>query len=230
MKKQTIKLCCTLVGAVSLMNTTSLFADIIIGTGNITENGPENTGPYSVTTTSTTGAALGTFETFCLNYAVNANLGSTYSYQMGTVIHPNAGDGYVTPNYSYVTLGTAWLYSQFRDNAFGLQTAPNEGLALAIWYLQHDAHGTDTGTAAGTSGYYINLADAAVGAGNVATDANGMYGVYAMSLTTGAADTAGFAQPQLAIVPEPTTFLAGGLLLLPFAISGVRMIRRNRMA
>ena len=33
-----------------------------------------------------------------------------------------------------------------------------------------------------------------------------------------------------AVVPEPTTYLAGALLLLPFGVSTLRRLRRNRQA
>jgi hypothetical protein len=35
---------------------------------------------------------------------------------------------------------------------------------------------------------------------------------------------------SLALVPEPTTFIAGALLLLPFAASTIRFIRKTRTA
>ena len=50
-------------------------------------------------------------------------------------------------------------------------------------------------------------------------------------------DGSGSAQPafwvddiSLVAVPEPTTIIAGALLLLPFGASTLRILRRNRMA
>ena len=46
-------------------------------------------------------------------------------------------------------------------------------------------------------------------------------------LTSG---TQGFFGPNLSTVPEPTTMIAGALLLLPFGASTLRMLRKNRTA
>jgi hypothetical protein len=40
----------------------------------------------------------------------------------------------------------------------------------------------------------------------------------------------GFFGPNLSAVPEPTTVIAGALLLLPFGASTLRMLRKNRTA
>ena len=59
-------------------------------------------------------------------------------------------------------------------------------------------------------------------------DANGLYGVYALNVTY---PNGGPAQDQLALVPvpvpEPTTIIAGVLLLLPFAVSTIRRSRKS---
>lgn len=60
-----------------------------------------------------------------------------------------------------------------------------------------------------------------------AADANGVYGVAALNLYT---SSGARAQDQLVIVPEPTTVIAGALLLLPFGASTLRLFCRNRTA
>ena len=58
-------------------------------------------------------------------------------------------------------------------------------------------------------------------------DANGAYGVVALNLT----DKQGnYYQSQLGMVPEPSTVVAGALLLLPFGVSTVRILRKSRAA
>jgi hypothetical protein len=42
--------------------------------------------------------------------------------------------------------------------------------------------------------------------------------------------TPGNVQFDLESVPEPTTMIAGALLLLPFGASTIRILRRNRTA
>ena len=53
---------------------------------------------------------------------------------------------------------------------------------------------------------------------------DGAFGVEALNLQDGTL------QPQLIQVPEPTTIIAGALLLLPFGLSTLRTFRKNRVA
>jgi hypothetical protein len=86
----------------------------------------------------------------------------------------------------------------------------------------------------GTS--YYTLAKSGTGTSDTTVFNNslGAYGVIAMNLFTGGNDTPANpgspAQDQLALVPEPTTMLAGALLLFPFGASTLRILRKNRAA
>ena len=55
----------------------------------------------------------------------------------------------------------------------------------------------------------------------------GAYGVFALTLTDA---NRGYAQPILGMVPEPSTVVAGVLLLLPFGVSTVRILRKDKVS
>lgn len=136
-----------------------------------------------------------------------------------------------------ISKATAWLYSQFRAgtlsaataNAFQMNDAGGNALQAAIWWLEQEANGANN--------YLVTAAVAATGAGTAANaqtiNANGAYGVWVLNLYNGPANGGPpdyRNQDMLAMVPEPTTVLAGALLLLPFAASTLRRVRRNRTA
>ena len=154
------------------------------------------------------------FHTFCVELGQYINVGNTYSYQIA-----NASDGGVngpTP----VTLGTAWLYSSFRNgNLSGYVSTYDQQTQLqnTFWYLQGET------TDASGVGNWLNLAQLALPGKNLFADANGAYGVNVWNLY----DANGVeCQSQLGItaVPEPTTALAGAmaLLFLPWALLSTR--------
>ena len=102
-----------------------------------------------------------------------------------------------------ISLGTAWLFSQFHagtltlDNGtgsyFDANRSANAGeLQLAIWYLEDESGGVDNG--------YVTLAETALGLteSQIKADASGAYGVVALNLF----NMDGAAQDQLAVVPE----------------------------
>jgi hypothetical protein len=234
---------CALVGAVSMMKTPGLFA-AIIGTGSIYLTAPNDVatgdvnGPYIIATTTTaSGPALGTYDTFCIGTTIDVSPNTTYSYQLGTDVQPYAG-GY-PGGYSYVSLGTAWLYSQYRAGAIGDHSASgpvndpvNDDLQAAIWYFQgEDPRISDPNFDPAMNSFVI-LADGKLG-GTVGDNDPGAYGVYALNLYEGGSGT--YAQPQLALVPqlssvpEPSTYgpLAGAGLLL---VALRRQLRRNKSA
>jgi len=53
---------------------------------------------------------------------------------------------------------------------------------------------------------------------------------YAYIGNTGAASSGSVDIYSITVVPEPTTMIAGALLLLPFGVSTLRMLRKNRTA
>jgi hypothetical protein len=124
-------------------------------------------------------------------------------------------------------MGTAWLYSQFRAGTLagyssGL-TATAGQLQNAIWWLEGEITADQS-----ANPFITQIPNAAWRAYNSGTDANGAFGVVALNLTY---PNGGRAQDQLALVPvpvpEPTTIIAGALLLLPFAVSTFRRSRKS---
>jgi hypothetical protein len=234
------------VGLAGMMAVPSVFAGFD-GTVTLTQ-GSYSYGNGGEFTAATSG--LGTFQTFCIEYNEEFGPGNSYSYRINTgAVAGGSGvdatDPYTTLPMDNISIGTAWLYSQFRAgtlaNYFTANHQQNAGnLQDAIWYLEGELTSLAFNGADGT--YYYNLAKQYAGTGNltdaqVQADSNGAYGVVALNLFDGAYSTTvqgangksyQVNQDQLAIVPEPTTMIAGILLLLPFGASTLRVLRRNR--
>lgn len=134
------------------------------------------------------------FDTFCLEYNEHFTPGNTYDYTLSN----NAIGGDVASGSDPISMGTAWLYSQFASGTlagyFGGTTAQHKAnalqLQLAVWYLEDEttisaftsAHGTYT---PGSGNAFLNLALAQFG--NLAgakADANGAFGVQVLNLTS----------------------------------------------
>lgn len=188
-------------------------------------------------------SANGTFYTYCLSIATTFVPGTTYNYAFSSSI-----DAVVPPVVpTYITEGTAYMYSQFlQGNAFygaNLNATTLNDVQATIWYLQGLL--VDSSGNYGTGGMIdpennanlsslINaiLPTLSADTGGLSTtqlesNGNGAYGVVAMNLY-GA--NGSIHQPQLAVVPEATTVIAGVLLLLPLGASTLRILRRNRMS
>lgn len=246
-------MCRTLIGA-SLFIAPSLFSQIVttgdIGTGSLNINAPnynsigDQAGPYLVNLSVGTGVTVASsFQTFCIGSQVDYFPGSTYNYQISSVVQPN---GIVAPG--YVTWGTAYLYSQFLTGALGYggntptpasspsQLVVNDALQVAIWDLQNQSlAGVVFSAPVNTADVNQFLADASNAAGLAGvsdlSNGNGAFGVYALNMYSGTT----YAQPELvevpsAPVPEPSTvfagLFAGALLLFPFGRNLVRTLRK----
>jgi hypothetical protein len=236
-----------------LFVVTNLHATLVDGTITMTQTpyvGPNGGGEYTAVTSS-----LGTFQTFCLELNVNFTPGNQYNYIINTGAVPGdtGADAYNQKpltgpvatsgpyNMDNISIGTAWLYSQFRagtlkDSSGGAySTASDEGvLQQAFWYLEDEENSTspDNGqTIVGdqSNNTFIKKAESALNMtlAQLEADSNGAYGVVALNLYDGSGN---FAQNQLAMVPEPATIVAGALLLLPFGLSTLRILRRTRKA
>lgn len=217
MKKTILsKTCCALVGVATVLAAPNLFASM--GTITLTKDyGNANHGGAFTAVTS----GMGTFDTFCLAEGVLFHLGTTYNYDISNTAIPGGPGPGGAPD--PISIGTAYLYSQFRlgtlaNYVAGNPTSAND-LQAAIWWLEGENYGvknhfiTDTETAMGWNDQTI------IG------DANGAYGVVVLNLT----DKQGnYYQSQLGMVPEPSTVVAGALLLLPFGVSTVRILRKSR--
>jgi hypothetical protein len=243
---------CMVLSLAGVMAVPNLFASLSVtlyqDTGNYSYgNGGEfravgNSGPssldsivnWSAYSTTTMGTTSGQqyFQTFCTELLEEFSPGSQYTISSignNAMYNQNAG-----PNGIPITLGIAYLYSQFAAGTLGGydytygggRTVSGGNLQNAIWYM--------LGEGGSLSGVALTDLNAVTGSGSgdiFATSAdwykasNGAYGVKDMVLLQ-----PGQAQDQLVIVPEATTMLAGALLLLPFGASTLRMLRRNRVA
>jgi hypothetical protein len=232
MKMKTINKSCAVVAAVSAMNASSLFAGPI-GAGSVYMTAPgysappyTDRGPYTAATVTTlTGPALGTFGTFCLGVNIDFSPNTTYNYQLSTSIEALAGGD--SHGYGYVSLGTAWFYSQYLARTLpGIGSVNNlttDALQEAIWTLQ--GQGADYTAKTGTTPNLF-LADVWSQFNSSETNnANGEYDVYALNLTD---NNGHYVQPQLAQVPDSTSLLAEVLLVVPFAAGAMIITRRNK--
>jgi hypothetical protein len=166
----------------------------------------------------------GGFETFCIESTVHFSPGQAYNYTLASTDSRGRN----------LSLGTAYLYSLFAqgnlsgynyDNANRSQSAGL--LQAAIWYLQggQTVNGFAVPTVNNNPFYALSIS---MFGNNAMLANNGQYDVDVLQLT----DASGRpAQNQLvhgAIVPEPSTIVAGALLLLPFGVSMFRVIRRTK--
>jgi hypothetical protein len=172
-------------------------------------------------------SGLGSFTTFCLEAQEDIHYPPsgpyTYTINTGAVegggpAHgANAIDPHTGLPMDNISIGTAWLFSQFTaatltlDNGtgtyFDANRLANAGeLQNAIWFLENEVGGQDNG--------YVALAQTALGGltlAQVEADSNGAYGVKALNLFTPDYSNT-LAQDVLVVVPEPTTvgcFLLG---------------------
>ena len=158
------------------------------------------------------------FQTLCVETTEYFTPGDTYNVLISDGILPD--DQF--PSGEPITMGTAWLYSQFAAGTLtGYDYTEGSGriatagdLQQAIWYLQGDVGSLVNGSANGTAFY--NEAATALGMANINNAANGAYGVVCLNLRDGND------QDQLMVVPEPSVVSFGLLLLLPLGLKKVR--------
>ena len=128
-----------------------------------------------------------------------------------------------------ITLGVAYLYSQFAAGTLGGydynyadgggRSASAGNLQNAIWSLLGEQS-----MALLTGAALTDLQNSGIAEADWTVAANGAYGVEDMTL-----DNPGQAQDQLVIVvPEAPTVIASALLLLPFGASMFRIFRKKR--
>lgn len=167
---------------------------------------------------------LGSFATFCIEDGefIGQPPSGPYTYTINTGAvtggpGANATDsapGHTGLTMDNVSIGTAWLYSQFSAHTLTLDTGlgtyfdanreANAGeLQQAIWFLEDEAPGVDNG--------YVALVQTALGnltLPQVEADSNGAYGVVALNLFDSNGNLAQdqlAVNPQLVPAPEPAT-------------------------
>jgi hypothetical protein len=243
------RICIALVAAA--LTAPSAFASFD-GTITLTQNQYSygNGGQFTAVT-----SGLGTFQTFCIEYNEEYQPGSQYEYyeNSGAVAGDggaNTTDPHTGLSMDNISIGTAWLYSQFRagtlanyfSSTVSVQKQNAGDLQVAIWYLEGEINTLTFNGADGTTFYNDAVTAAAALGKNVTDDSDGDFGVIALNLysTVKVGDnqpvtingtTYYASQDQLAIVPVPevTTIIAGALLLLPLGASTLRILRRSRM-
>lgn len=183
-----------------------------------------NTAAYAATTSGViTGQYY--FQTFCIESNVSFDPGVTYNVS----ISPNALYGNQPPFGDPVSIGTAWLYSQFAAGTlvgltagdvpspynytygFANRVQSAGQLQDTIWWLENEPTVGDPGLGNVFRNAVLNQYGTAAAA---MANANGAFGVMALNL-----GAPGLVQDQLVIVPvvpEPATaaFIVTGALLL----------------
>ena len=203
-----------------------------------------------------TATGLGTFQTFCLEFSEGFNFGGTYDFRKntgavvggGNTASPIPTDPTTGLTMDNISIGTAYLYSQFRagtltDNlghnyfTFG-NRKDNAGLLQNAFWMLEDEIGPGS-PLYNLNNPYLLKAESALGGSSLSDihgDSNGAYDVVALNLFNGpnyqdVQNPAGvhfhINQDQLGIIPEPSTVIAGALLVLPFGASVVRIVRRK---
>jgi hypothetical protein len=179
-------------------------------------------------TISTAGGEYG-FDTFCLQQTVDVNNGHTEYYEETNALHP---DG---PN---LTVGAAWLYSQFATGALPSADYTSATVAAeiqnAIWFLQGETmyngytSSNDPFLSTNIIGKFGSFTSAE------AADSLGGYGVEVMALNTGNYGSGTALQDQL-ILTGPgnngggTHLPDGGMTvgLLGMALAGLGLVKRK---
>jgi len=189
-------------------------------------DGPGNTRGgefYATLRDANTQTTLASFITFCLEKDEDLSLKVWYNVQFndGAVLGGTDNDNDGDPNKDVIKVGTAYLYSQMLAGTlkdYDHSEARANYLQNAIWSFEDEITGV-TGNPYLDPDWWISL--------NInPSDLNapGGYGVWVMNLTD---STGKFRQDVLAPVPEPSTIIAGALLLLPFAASTIRRMRKT---
>jgi hypothetical protein len=185
------------------------------------------------------------FETFCIEMNEEFNPGDTYNTSVGNTIVPGGP-------YNYVTVGTAYLYSQFAQGTLAGYTYTSgagrelvaDELQDAIWYLQGEVGASGSSqtsdslyTFSAASDPFVNMVQTMFGSNATESDItyDNSFGVEVLNLSSGSGYNATYNQDQLVYaptpaptpVPEPATFAAGAMLLLPLGVSAVRILRRK---
>jgi hypothetical protein len=240
--------------AVALTVVGSARAQIVVGFTSVTTAGG---GGYQTVTLNSTGSVVINNQTGVEAGVYNLDVGGTIvgGVQVGGVATPSfcidiARDAPTTPNntYSYAALTSApegpsgpmtgtqatileQLWAAYGGTS-GVNQNAGDGLALhgtvdlaalqvAIW----EELGNNT------IGYNLTVSDNSTVTSDASTYLN-----YVLNNTGTLAETpllalkSGSTQNYLVPVPEPTTLIAGAMLLLPFGASTLRTLRRSRSA
>ena len=200
-----------------------------------------NSGLSTASYSSLSAATATSFETFCLEPTEYFTPGNSYNYTIASEAVGGALNTHGGSVGDALSIGTAWLYSQFAKGTLAgynygtdaQRAASNLLLQRAFWYLEDDfgASGQYNTSTLALDNPFLSLVTSALGSG--ATDAlklesvrtsaaAGQYGVYVLNLTSWSGQTLVQNQSQLYYsVPEGGA--TAGLLGLSFlAVAAIR--------
>jgi hypothetical protein len=168
------------------------------------------------------------FQSFCLEE--NEYIQQGYTYNFGALSGSAMAGGAGGPSPDPISIGTAWLYSQFATGALAGYTWSGTGrntsagdLQNAIWWLEDEG---------GAKNSFVLAAETALGKNDTTVKDNAgtnNFGVYVVNLQNeagkGCADgyQGGNCQSQLVYVPDGGTTL----MLLGGALVGIGALRRK---
>jgi hypothetical protein len=155
------------------------------------------------------------FQSFCLE--TDEWLYSGVSNAQISLTAHNGGAN--TDSGDALSIGTAWLYSQFATGKLG--TVNNAQLQFAIWALEDELNASKYNYGDGSNIYLTDVISQFQGFAAAQANSSGEYGVFVLNLTS---NTGEFRQDQLVYTPTP---IPGALLLLGSGLIGLVGIRRR---
>lgn len=213
---------------------------------------PNGGGPFQGTITSAlpTGIINPNFSTFCLSIDTTFSPGNTYNFVISPTINHDSTPPLYPDGLSSVSLGAATIYNAYLNNQFSSTLVNNGAVQAAIWYYQgllNGSYASGNLSTPETGNIYLLVNDiltapglASLGLttdtdGSLFKSSGGLDDIYALDLSN---SDGSFAQPQLidptplglTPVPEASTLVAGALMLLPFGVSTIRIMRKKMIA
>lgn len=176
---------------------------------------------------------LTSFETFCLEYGEHFSNRGTYNYSLSNAA--TAGSGGAVSGQDPVSLGTAWLYSQFATGTlagfdYGAGRAnSNNFLQLAIWFFDDETAvigGAYTGYGTSSGNIFLNAAVTQFSSvAGAKANSNGQFGVQVLNLTSKGGTVNNQSQLYFSVTDNgaPTALL--GLALVGFAAMRRKFVR-----
>ncbi len=199
-------------------------ADLLAVTGNLAKYSPETRGQIN---------GKWYFQTFCIETTEHFTPGQTYNVTLSGQALYNGDSENQSANYGPdpISIGTAFLYSQFAagllpsavyDYDYGPdRSAAAKILQQAFWALEDEGSYTMPTTIANFLSANSSIVGANLTAWRSDAGANN-FGVRVMNM-----GLPGEVQDHLIVVPEPSTIICGALLLLPFGVSSIRLLRKR---
>ena len=220
-----------------------LFAGNAFGTMTVTLSTDSNTGGHGGGAFYAQTSGNGNFETFCIDPSHSFTTGKTYNYTISqNTTDPNVSKIGRKTVYkdNFISIGTAFLYSQFLDGNLGDGWTKSDSTLLqqTFWALEGEISNVSSILNTGNTFYndlitqFHNISAAEADAGE-----DNIYGVAVMNLYSIRNGKTTLAQSQLVriptcpppvSVPEPSTIVAGALLLLPLGVSALKILRRKQ--